>query len=113
MIDINEQVREALLETGERVVYQHPQDFSVLPVISYYNVSESGAFFADNCEYIEEGVIEADVWAKVPSDCAKLSHKVEDAMRQHGWMREISKDVPKNNDKVYRRTMKFRKYFTL
>lgn len=113
MIDVNNEAKKALLNTGYNIVYQYPEHFINLPVISYYNLAEKGAFYADNSECIQTGYIQADIWSRSPKECYDISIKVNDAFTAEGWTRQMSMDVPKRNDKLYRRTMRFQKYFTL
>lgn len=113
MIDINSEAKKVLDMTRYNVVYQHPEHFTKLPVVSYYNLSEKGAFYADNCECIQSGYIQADIWSKSPKECFDISININDAFTSDGWTREMSMDVPKGDDKVYHRTMRFKKDFVL
>lgn len=113
MVDINTEAEKSLSGIGCKVVYQYPEVFNSLPVISYYNVSESGAFYADNEECIQDGHIQIDIWSDVPAECGALSAAVNDAMTEDGWTREMSMDVAKKNDKIYHRTMRFQKFFSV
>lgn len=113
MIDINTEAEKTLSAVGYKLVYQYPEAFCKLPVISYYNLAEKGAFYADNSECIQNGYVQVDIWSNVPKECADISIKVNSAMEKDGWTRELSMDVPKKNDKIYHRTMRFQKYFTL
>lgn len=113
MIDINTEAEKTLLKTGCSVVYQYPEHFTRLPVISYYNLAEKGAFYADNSESIQQGYIQADIWSRSPKECYDISVKVNDKLTADGWTREMSMDVPKDGDRIYHRTMRFQKYFTL
>jgi len=113
MIDVNIEAEKSLALLDENVVYQYPESFGELPVISYYNVAECGAFYYDNDERIQEGHVQVDVWSDVPYECGEIAIKVNDAMTQDGWTRELSMDVPKNNEKIYHKTMRFQKYFNL
>ena len=113
MVDINEEAKKALRNLECKVVYQYPDSFSGGSVVSYYNLSEKGAFYADNSECIQEGHIQLDVWAKVPKECMSISIRADELMTADGWTREMSMDVPKKDEKIYHRTMRFQKYFTL
>ncbi len=113
MIDINTEAQRTLSELNCKVVYQYPEAFNRLPVISYYNLKEKGAFYADNSECIQNGYVQVDIWSAVPKECADISVRVNSVMEKDGWTREMSMDVPKRNEKVYHRTMRFQKYFTL
>lgn len=113
MLDINNEAKKSLEKTGYNLVYQYPEHFSRLPVISYYNLSEKGAFYADNNESIQEGYVQIDIWSRSPKECYDISIEVNNVLTSDGWTREMSMDVPRGNDKLYHRTMRFQKYFTL
>ncbi len=113
MIDVNLEAEKSLSAVECEKVYQYPQKFNKLPVISYYTISEKGAFYTDNSEHVQEGHIQIDVWSDAGAECGRLSVKVNDALTSDGWVREMSMDVPKREEKIYHRTMRFQKYFTL
>lgn len=113
MTDINIETAKALSELDCPVNYQYPDTFSALPTVSYYNLTERGAFWADNEECIQSGYVQIDIWARIPSECGELSAKINDAMTRNGWTREMSGDVPKKDEKIYHRTMRFQKYFNV
>lgn len=113
MKDINTEAQKALKKLDCAVVYQYPDSFSRLPAVSYYTLTEKGAFYCDNEESVQEGHIQVDVWARVPKECGELSVKINDILECDGWTREMSMDVPKKDEKVYHRTMRFKKYFNL
>ncbi len=113
MLDINIEAEKALSELECRVVYQYPGQFTDVPVVSYYNITEKCGFSADNIECIQDGHVQVDVWCETGMECGKLSVKINDVMTRNGWVREMSRDVPEKNEKIYHRTMRFQKYFTL
>ena len=113
MKDINAQAQKALEGLDCNVVFQYPDSFTRLPAVSYYTLTESGAFYCDNEECIQQGYVQVDVWARAPHQCGELSVKVNEVMERDGWTREMSMDVPKKDEKIYHRTMRFKKYFTL
>lgn len=113
MLDINIEAEKSLSKLNCAVVYQYPEKFSALPVISYYNLTESGGFYADNSECVQDGYIQVDIWSDAPAECGRLSIEVNEVMERDGWTREMSMDVPKRDEKIYHRTMRFQKYFSL
>lgn len=113
MIDVNLEAEKILAMLDVKVVYQYPERFTSLPVISYYNVAECGAFYCDNTECIQEGYVQVDIWSDTPKKCGELSVKVNEIMTKDGWVREMSMDVPRKNEKIYHRTMRFKKCFNL
>lgn len=113
MIDINKEAQKALSNLKYTVVYQYPADFNDLPVVSYYNLSETGGFYADNTECIQNGYVQIDIWSDTGAKCGEISIEVNEVMERDGWTRKMSMDVPKKNEKIYHRTMRFYKSFVL
>ena len=68
---------------------------------------------ADNDESIQDGHIQIDIWAEIPKECSDLAAEVNEVMTKDSWVREMSMDVPENDKKIYHKTMRFQKYFTL
>lgn len=113
MLDINSEAEKTLSKLDCTVVYSHPRAFSTLPVVSYYNVTEHGGFYSDNTETVQSGYIQADVWTSRAKECGELAIRVNDIMTSDGWTREMSADVPDKDGKIYHKTMRFHKYFSL
>lgn len=113
MIDINYEAEKTLSSLSCTVVYQHPRDFTALPCVSYYNVTEHGALYSDNAEDVQSGYVQVDVWAKEPKECGDLTLEVNDVMTLGGFVREMSADVPESDGKIYHKTMRFHKYFNV
>lgn len=113
MIDINAAAEKSLGDVKCKAVFQYPKNFNNLPIISYYTVTECGGFYADNDESVQDGHIQIDIWAEIPKECSDLSAEVNEVMTKDSWVREMSMDVPENDKKIYHKTMRFQKYFTL
>ena len=109
--DINADAERLLLKSGCNVVYQYPQCFSELPVISFYTVNERGTVSYDNTPAFRDGIVAVDIWAETPSECALISEKAADSMLSEGWSEVFSADVPRGGGKAYHRTMNFVKSF--
>ncbi len=113
MIDINIEAEKLLKTLGCKVVYQYPEKFTGDNVISYYTLAESGAFYTDNSECIQNGRVQVDIWAKSGKECSDIAICADSVMTSNGWTREMSMDVPKKDEKLFHKTMRFQKYFTL
>ncbi len=113
MVDVNIEAEKSLKSVKCEKVYQYPKRFTKLPVISYYSISDKGAFYADNIECVQNGRIQIDIWSNVPSECGTLAIQVNDALESDAWTREMSMDVPADGEKIYHKTMRFQKYFTV
>lgn len=111
MVDINAEAQSALEGVNCDTVYYYPDDFTVLPVISYYNISETPAFSSDNDEIIQTGTVVIDIWGKVPSEIGTIAIEVNEVMTADGWGREYSRDMPLDDSRVYHKTMRYSKDF--
>ena len=124
MIDINAEAENSLSDVKCKAVFQYPKNFNNLPIISYYTVTECGGFYADNDESIQDGHIQIDIWAEIPKECSDLAAEVNEVMTKDSWARTASKNNAlwvhndymsfyENDKKIYHKTMRFQKYFTL
>lgn len=113
MLDINKEAEKTLKKASCETVFAYPHNFAKLPCVSYYTLTETGGFYADNNECIREGHIQTDIWAKVPKECGELVAELNEIMVKDGWIMEMSRDVPEKDERIYHKTMRFKKYFTL
>ncbi|MDY3971656.1 MAG: hypothetical protein SOZ28_02965 [Clostridia bacterium] len=109
MVDVNKIVRE-ILETidGVTVTFYHPDKFNNLPVISYYELTTTTGMCFDNEEQAQSSGVEIDIWGKGGGECSRLAIKVDKAMQNDGWYRELSRDMPPENN-IFHKTMRFSK----
>lgn len=110
MVDINAEAEKTLSELPYTLCFYYPEQWNTFPIVSFYNLTESGAFASDNEEDIQKGTVVVDIWALSPSECGKINIEITELMKSDGWCRETSMDVPKT-DGVYHRTMRFSKIF--
>lgn len=106
MVDFNAEAEKALSVLPYAVCFYYPERFNKLPVISFYNLSERGAFACDDTETVSRGWVQTDVWAKEPAECGRIAAETAEAMAAGGWIREMSMDMPKTNG-IYHRTLRF------
>ncbi len=112
MIDVNAEAEKTLLKLDCKIELYYPEKFNDLPVVSFYNLTETPDFSSDNEEDIQGGTVVVDIWSDTPSDCGSIGLQVYKVMNADGWNREFSRDLGKT-DGVYHRTMRFKKYFIL
>lgn len=110
--DINSEAARTLSALPYRVVYNYPESFNRLPIVSFYNLSETDSFCADNAPVFQRGYIECDVWTKKAAEGGRISLDVIAAMEADGWAREFSRDITPDGG-VYHRTIRFVKDFYL
>lgn len=113
MIDVNSEAEKTLSALDYNVVYYYPDSFEKLPVITFYNLTETPDFAADNEEVMQEGCVVVDVWCDTPKQCGDIALEVNEAMIADGWGREFSRDLPPDDSGVYHKTMRFAKSFML
>lgn len=113
MIDVNAEAEKTLSALDCTVAYYYPDDFKSLPIVTYFNLTETPDFSSDNEEDIQSGTVVVDIWCKTPTQCGEIGIKVNDIMTADGWSREFSRDLPPDDSKVYHRTMRFVKDFYL
>lgn len=109
MVDVNKIVRE-ILETldGIKVTFFHPKAFNSLPIISYYELTTTTGLCYDNAEQAQCSNIQVDIWGTGGGECSRLAVRVDEVMQKNGWCRELSKDMPPENN-IYHKTMRFSK----
>lgn len=107
LIDVNTEIEKILSELDVKVVYSSPAECPELPCVSFYMISEKGSFYADNDEEIYEAAVQIDVWADEGYKCGIIAMQIYSIMRSNGFFRELSRDIPKGEDGVYHRTMRF------
>lgn len=99
---------------GVTVQFQYAEDMAKLPAVTYYVLTESESFRADNTEQSQIARVQVDVWTFKRSDMSRISIKVNELMQSARWMRELCRDVPKpsqTEQQCYHRTMRFAKEF--
>lgn len=111
MTDVNKEVGEILKGLNIRVVYSSPAECGELPAVSYYTLSEKGGFSCDNEESITDVSVQTDIWADEGYKCGMIGMELNSLMREYGFHRELSMDVPKGDDGIYHRTMRFVKSY--
>ena len=107
MLDVNKIVRDTLENIdGVKVTFYHPQEFNVLPIISYYELTTNTGLCYDNAEQAQKSSVVIDIWGKSGSECSRLAVEVDKHMQKCGWYREFSRDMP-SEDGIYHKTMRF------
>ncbi|MCD8391212.1 MAG: hypothetical protein LUD03_05190 [Firmicutes bacterium] len=114
MVDVNVEVGEILSAAECAVEYQYPTDFTKIPVITYYTLTEGMGMTADNDEIIQDASVQADIWCASAKECGALAVEVNSLMSAGGWNRQFSMDQKRaDGENVYHKTMRFNKSVTL
>lgn len=110
-MDINAEVEQILKNLSVKAVYSSPTECVELPFVSYYLLEEKGSFYADNEEQISDASVQIDIWTDEGYKCSVISLELNSLMHNAGFYREMMADVPKTEDGVYHRIMKFTKSY--
>jgi hypothetical protein len=109
MINVKPQIYTLLSEVdGAKVSYFHPESFTTLPAISYYEASNSTKVRTDNREKLAEIAVQVDVWAKTSGEASTLAEAVDTKMASIGFSRAFSGDQYEAKSKIHHKSMRFR-----
>jgi hypothetical protein len=108
MLNIKPQFLEILKSTGNEVTYFYPQDKTVLPLLSYFELSNIEKASYNNQELYSEVVYQVDIWCKQPSECSSIAINVDQLLRDSGFTREFSTDMFEQETKIYRKSLRYR-----
>ncbi len=110
MIDIKKDVAEKLSRiSGVKINYYYPRSFNELPVITYYELSNSPEVFADDLEYSSNIAIQVDVWALNVGDMTDIAIKVSEIMVADGFKRAFAAEFFESGTGIHHKTMRFEK----
>lgn len=105
MYDIKPKINELLeVIVGENNVSDsYPNDFSNLPYISFYELSNNDAYKIKE-ELYTEIVIQIDIWHN--RSTGTIARQVNEAMKSIGLMRDFARDIP--DATIKHKTMRFK-----
>ncbi len=89
------------------VFFYYPDDFKLLPCISYYESGRVAAACADDKEYMTEVIFAVDIWAMTSPEAGEISVKADEALRSVGFFRISEADAYKKGAPAHR-TMKYK-----
>lgn len=103
-----DEILRPLEDAGVTVRFQYQEEKLTLPAVTYYILHEAEGFRADGREQSQIVKVQVDIWSKKRSEMSRTSVLVNERMQENGWMRELSRDLPKETEKqAYHRTMRF------
>lgn len=110
MIDVTKEFQGLLSDVGVSVVYSYPDNFSDLPVISYYELINKPEFIADNKALSQVNKFIVDIWGKNPKELGDIAAQVAENLEQTGYRCAYCMDIPRRTiDEVFHKSMKFEK----
>ena len=111
MIEVNaitENNLKPMRSEGFSLQYQYAEALAKLPAVTYYNLTDQESFRTDNTEMSSKCRVQIDIWTLKRSEMSRGSIRVNELMQADGWMREMSRDMPREAEsQTYHRTMRF------
>lgn len=112
--DIKTKIRTALLNNtalvsllgGERIYQLAAPNATEFPRITFYEVTNRDAAFADDMPIMADVIVQIDVWSK--GSTSAIAGEVDETMKTQGWSRTSAADLFEDDTKVYHKAMRFR-----
>lgn len=111
MISLNKEVFNKLNEIKtlglvECVNHSFPETFSKLPCITFYEANNSIKEFSEDDEYLSEINYVVDIWANSYKQINDIAIEVAQKLKDIGFIREVSYDVP--SEEIKHKFMRFK-----
>ena len=110
MISKKEEIVTALNTIAETYQF-HPDTFTTMPCISFYEIDNSEAQHADDKEIVSRLEYVIDIWSKTST--TSLTNQVNDKMQTLGFKRTQCIDMYEKDTKIRHTHMKFSANFTI
>jgi len=92
---------------GKRIYFYFAPDNTPCPYITYYELNNTDAGFADDVAISTEVVMVIDIWAK--GSTTAIFERVDFLMKQLGYIREYAGDLYEPDTGVHHKTTRYRK----
>jgi hypothetical protein len=94
------------LSTLNGFYFFHPPEFTNLPVLSYFEVDNTGNLYADDQEIGSEFVYQIDLWHT--ASLTALAMAVDSAMKTLDFARITAQDLYEQADRIYHKSLRYR-----
>ena len=94
------------LSTINGFYFFHPPEFTNLPVLSYFEVDNTGSLYADDQEIGSEFVYQIDLWHT--ASLTALAMAVDSAMKTLDFTRISAQDLYENETLINHKSMRYR-----
>lgn len=94
------------LSTLTGFFFQYPPDFTNLPLLSYFELDNTGDLYADDQEIASEIIFQIDLWGK--TSLSNYANAVNSAMVSLDFARMQSQDLYEVDNRIYHKAMRFR-----
>jgi len=103
-----ERVKEILETTGCRVFYHYPASWLALPCVSWRESANRVFARADAQEYLTELNYTIDIWSRSAEENYDIAVRIDVAMAQEGFRRDMCADLFETNTQLHHRSMRYR-----
>ena len=93
------------LSTLTGFYFQYPPDFINLPMLSYFEVDNTGSLYADDQEIGSEITFQIDLWGR--AGLSNYKNAVNTIMTGLGFSRKASPDQYEKDAQIYHSPMRF------
>ena len=87
MIDLTQQVRQALEEKGLTPFYAYPQAWETVPVVAFWESGNTENEHADDAELTSRIEYNLDIWAETPEETHAISAAINTQMQAISFRR--------------------------
>lgn len=94
------------LSTLQGFYFFYPPNFTTLPVLSYFELDNTGNLYADNQEIGSEIVYQIDLWGK--TSLSNYALAVDSAMTTLDFTRITAFDAFEKEERIYHKSLRYR-----
>jgi hypothetical protein len=99
------------LNTIAETFYFHPETFTTLPLISFYEIDNSEAQHADDKEIVSRLEYVIDIWSNTST--TSLTNQVNEKMQGLGFKRTKCIDMYEKDTKIRHTHLRYQAHFTI
>lgn len=107
----NDSALVALLGSNTKIQFYYPNDFNVLPIVTYQELDQTDIEYYDNSPAAVESTIQIDVWVS-SAGIVDIVQSIDDIMHGLLFNVDFSADLYEPDTKIQHRVMRYRRSFT-
>jgi hypothetical protein len=94
---------------SDRIYFHYPNNFQTLPCISYFELNNAGAVYADDTELASEIVYRVDLWGN--DSLSAIAQLVDIVMKTENFVRIGSVDLFEQATKIQHKSMTYQNMY--
>jgi hypothetical protein len=100
-----------ILGSTDRIVYEYPNSFGTMPIVTYKELNQPHGSFGDNAPVNVESYVEISVWNN-DNGTIEIAQAIDDLMVELFYACEYNAPVPEPDTKLRHRVMRYRRQLT-